>query len=141
MAFEIVAPGALSNTMNPLAEGQCSIAKGGKLTIRKADLDLAGIEHYAIVLADRETFRIGVRAVRGEDERPRSVAVSIVTSGKGKKDSGRRTLSLTRAIKKVDLRPEAVAGRYELIVRGKTSDAMLIISLMPATSGKPKGEK
>ncbi len=140
MAFEIVEPGSLS-TMDPLAEGQVSIAKSGKLTIRKADLDLAGIDHYAMVMADRETFRVGVRAVRGDDERPRSVAVSTVTSGKAKKDSGRRTLNLGRAIKRLDLQPEAVAGRYELVVRGKEGDAMLILNLMPGTGPADKKGK
>ncbi len=131
--FEIVEPGHLQ-PMEPLPEGMVSIAKSGRLTIRQADLEAAGIEHYVIALADRETFRLGLRAVH-DDERMRSVAVSVVTAGKAKRDTSRRSINVARAIRRLGLEPAALAGRYELHPKDVGHETILVLHLMPETVG------
>lgn len=143
MGFEIVEPGHMQ-MMDPLPQGQASLAKSGKLCAHACDLQLAEIGKHAVVLADRESFRIALRAAREGDE-GRTVAVSIVTASKSKRDSGRRGLNIGRAIRRLDLEPEKCAGRYELHHKGAGRDSLLILNLMPDTAAigagksKPKG--
>jgi len=139
MGFVVVEPGWL-NTMEPLPEGVASIAKSGKLTARRADLALAAIGHAAVVLADRDSFRLALRAPRGTEE-GKTVAVSTVSTGQAKRDSGRRSINVPRAIRALDLMPEHTAGRYTLNIHGEGASGLLILNLMPETSGKGKGAK
>jgi len=140
MAFEIVEPGQLCG-VDPLPEGMCSIAKSGKLTARQADLDRAGIGAYAIVLADRDTWRIGLRAVR-DGEQAKSVAVTTLMTGKKTPhDTGRRSLNAARAVRSLDLEPEAIRGRYSLDLHGQGRQAVLILNLMEARNKTSKGAK
>ena len=127
MAFEVIEPGKLSFA-EPLGEGRCSIGKGGALACRAADLEIVGITHYAIVLADAETTRLALRAVR-DGEQQQSVAVSIVSCGKGAKrhDSGRRRINVLRALRRLAVTAEAAAGRYDFMVKG---DELLIVNLI-----------
>jgi hypothetical protein len=60
-----------------------------------------------------------------------SVAVWDPTPG-GKPDCGRRRISLARALRRLNVTPDAVAGRYELTCKGTGADAMLIINLLGA---------
>ena len=132
MGFEIVEPGSW-HPMDPLPKGKCSIAKSGKLTAHAEDLAVAEIGKRAVVLADRDSFRIALRAAREGDD-SRSVAVATVT-GKSKRDTGRRGLNVARAIRNVGLEVENVVGRYELMAKGSGRDALLIVNLMPDTAG------
>lgn len=130
MAFIIVEPGQRM-ALEPLAEGQVGIAKSGKCTVRKADLDVAAIDAKAIVMADPDNFRVALRCVRSGEE-SKAVAVSIVWGGSKSKrrDSGKRTLNLARGIRTLCLEPAAVAGRYELTVKGKDREALLIVHVV-----------
>ena len=124
MAFEVVEPGVFG-LREALPEGQCSVSKCGKLSLRLADLESVGIGHYAIVLADRESLRLAVRGVR-DGEQAQSVAVSL-TAGH-KRDTGRRALNVARAIGRLGLELDAVAGRYDLLTKGEGRDALLIVN-------------
>jgi hypothetical protein len=137
MGFEIVKPGELAS-FDAIEEGQVSISRSGDATFRREDLDLVKIGAYAIVLADPETLRLAVRAPR-DNERLESVAVGVITKGKEKKDAGRRRIRLTRAIKRLDLTCEAVAGRFDLLAK----DDLIIIPLigMDTKGAKPAGDK
>lgn len=131
MSFEVVEPGAWSRP-EPLEPGRCAISRGAKLTLRSVDLEAAGIgPHFAIVLADAETLRLGLRAA-GETERQQSVAISVVTSGKDKRDSGRRIILVSQALKRLALTPEAVAGRYTLQRHSEVTGTVLIVNLCEA---------
>ncbi|MBU0617914.1 MAG: hypothetical protein KKI02_09375 [Planctomycetes bacterium] len=112
MSFTVVEPGAFSFT-EPLGEGEVSISKNGTLTARAEDLALVGIGNYAIVLVDTGTLRLGLRSVR-DGEQQKSVACSVITTGKDRHDSGRRRVTVTRAVKGLGLTIEAVCGRYTL---------------------------
>jgi|GEM_PF-3659956 len=124
--FEVVEPGQFLCKAG-LEEGECALGKNGTLTMRKEDLDLVGIEHFAIVLADPENFRIGLRAVRDGEEQS-SVAVSVITR-KNKADSLRRKITVARAIKRLSLTPEACAARYTLNTH---KDSLLFITVTEA---------
>ncbi len=126
MTFELVEPG-LFKPVEGLGEGECSLGKNGTLLLRTEDLGLVGISNYAIVLADPETFRVGLRAVR-DGEQQRSVAASVVTR-KGRPVAGRRRININRAIKRLGLTVEACCGRYTLSVH---KDELLFITLTEA---------
>jgi len=126
MSFEIVEPGRFAPA-DPLQEGQCSVSKAGKLTLRSADLDKVGVTHCAVVLADRGNLRIALRAVR-DGEQQSSIAVTVIGNHKGK-DTGRRSLSATRALGVPGVKPEAAAGRYDLAMHGDGPEALLIVNL------------
>jgi hypothetical protein len=138
MAFEIVEPG-LFTPPPPLQEGQASLSKSGKLTVRERDLAMIGVTTAAVALADRELLRLALRAPR-DGEKGKTVAVSIVGSGKAKKDTGRRQVNMIRAIRRLDLLPAATCGRYELTTKGSApGEALLIVGLCDApASGKGK---
>jgi hypothetical protein len=121
-----------------LEKGQASISRSGDGTFRVQDLELAGIKNYAVVLADKETLRLAVRAPR-DNERLDSVAVGIVRKGAAKVDAGRRRIRLARGIKHLDLTPEAVAGRFDLLAK----DDLLILPLIgtDGSEAKPAGAK
>jgi hypothetical protein len=131
MPFEIVEPGSFLQ-IAPLGEGECTLGKHGTLLARTSDLELVGIGKYAILLADKGSFRIGLRAVR-DGEQQRSMACAVVTTGKGprRRDAGRRRVNVSRAIIACGLEPEAVAGRYTLQV---FRDELLFVTL---TEAKP----
>jgi hypothetical protein len=82
MGFEIVEPGVM-NLVDPLREGEVAIAKSGKLSLRKSDLAVAQIADRVVVLADRELFRIALRAARDDSERARSEAKARRIRGDG----------------------------------------------------------
>lgn len=142
MAFEVVPPGQLC-TAEPLPEGQCSIWRDGTLMFHQSDLDLVGVGAYVVVLADTETWRLGLRAVR-DGEQPQSVAVTTVLSKRKRRDTQRRSINVSRALRKLSLDASAVAGRYTLTHKGEGKESLLIVHLMPETvgqSGKGKGAK
>lgn len=122
MPFEIVEAGNLN--AHALQEGEASIDRRGSLVVRSADLEAVGITNYAIVLADADTRRIGLRAVR-DGEQSISLACSVILTG-SRNDSRRRRTSVLRAIRRLGLTPEAVAGRYTLNVH---RDELLFITL------------
>jgi hypothetical protein len=66
-------------------------------------------------MADGQTMRVALRAVR-DGEQPKSAALTITTAGKGAKkhDAGRRNVLIMRALRRLGVTPEAVAGRYAL---------------------------
>jgi hypothetical protein len=126
LAFEIVEPGTF-NFAEPLAVGQCSISKAGRLSCRAEDVRAVGIGHYAIVMADGQTMRVALRVPR-DGEQPKSAALTITTAGKGAKkhDAGRRNVLIMRALRRLGVTPEAVAGRYAL---SQHDGSLLIVCL------------
>lgn len=134
MAFEIVEPGATFGK-DALTSGTASISRSGRLTVVQEDLELAGIDRTAVVLADPGTLRIALRAPR-EDETAVSVACSPMLTH-AKRDTGRRALNIVRALRRLSLTPEAAAGRYELATKGAGADALLIVNL-GASRDRPK---
>ena len=60
------------------------------------------------------------------------MAITVVKTGK-KKDSGRRSINMTRAIKRLGLTPESITGRYELLTRGDDGAELLIVALASVT--------
>ncbi len=132
MSFEVVEPGEF-NFQNAIEAGQCSLSKSGKLTLRAADLEAAGIgPHYAIVMAYPDDFRVALRQVR-DGEQSKSVAISVVKTGKGH-DSGRRSISRMRALKRIGVTAESVAGRFELLTKGDAGAELLIVALTSVTT-------
>ncbi len=135
MPFVVVEPGAFCFT-EPLGEGEVSISRNGTLTARAEDLALVGISKYAIVLADAGTLRLGLRAVRdGEEQKSR--ACSVITTGKQKRDSGRRRITVTRALKQLGLKVEDVCGRFTLKMH---RDELVYIVLTDAKQTPTKPE-
>jgi hypothetical protein len=122
MGFEVVEAGQFRSA--GLAEGECSLGKGGALVVRADDLQAVGITNYAVVLCEVDSRRIGLRAVR-DGEQQSSMACSIVANSK-KEDGGRRRIGVARAIKRLNLTPEAVAARDTLHT---LRDELLFISL------------
>jgi len=128
MPFVIVEPGSFQHS-EPLQEGECSISRNATLTARADDLGIVGITNYAIVMADTDTLRLGLRAVRDGEEQ-KSVACSIISAGQDKHDSGRRRILVNRALQRLGLTAEAVAGRYTLM--SKEKDGLLFVVLSEA---------
>ena len=133
MGFEVVVPGVW-RSVDALPAGWASIAKNGKLTLHSKDLAQIGVKDRAVVLQDRETFRIALRAPRG-DQDPDARGLTTLAAGKAKRDTGRRSIDIGRAVRMLDLQVEKVRGRYELVIKGQGRDALLIVNLMPDTSG------
>jgi len=142
MTFVIVEPGKWQSP-DPLPKGWASLAKSGRLRLYASDLQAAGIKDRAVLLSDRDTWRIALRAAR-DDERERSKPIAICTTGKTKRDTGRRQLMIARAVRTLGLEVEKCSGRFELMRKGTGADALLIITLMPdtgaiGTKAKAKG--
>jgi len=137
LGFEVVACGRFAPA-DPLEVGEISLSRGGTATFRSEDLAAAGIDKpWCTVVADAETFRVAVRARRSGEEQS-SVAVSMVTRKGGSKDTGRRRISLARAIKQCDVTTEAVAARYNLHRHDKDHEGLLIICLTDGPLGAKK---
>jgi len=133
LGFQVVPCGRFA-PVDPLEVGEISICRTGTATFRAEDLAAAGIDKpWCTVLADPDTFRVAVRARRSGEEGS-SVAVSTVTR-KGGKDTGRRRISLARAIKQCDVTTEAVAARYNLHRHDKDNEGLLIICLTDGPAG------
>ncbi|MGD8450696.1 MAG: hypothetical protein PVJ57_02660 [Phycisphaerae bacterium] len=139
MSFELVESGDFGGGGEALAEGECSLRKGGKLVAHAADLALVNIGNYAMVMADAGTLRIALRAVR-DGEEAKSYACSVVRRA-NKTDSGRREINVLRALHRLNLTPEAVVGRYPLTVKGEGAGGMLIVNLVGDGAKDPEGEK
>ena len=133
MAFEVLIPGVWKSA-DPLREGWASISKNGKLMLHAKDLARVAIKDRAVTLFDEGTFRIAFRAPR-EDEKAQARPFTIIPSGKLKRDSGRRSLDIGRAVRRLGLAVENAAGRYELGTHGQGRDAILVLCLMPDVSG------
>lgn len=130
--FEVVEAGSFGPG-EPLGEGECSLSRNGTMVLRTEDLELVGIGAYAIVLADCENLRLGLRAVR-DGEQQSSVACSVIRR-KNSDDTGRRRIQITRALRRLGLTAEAVAGRYSLQVH---RDELLFITL---AAGKDRPQR
>jgi hypothetical protein len=128
MGFQVIEPGHWK-TPDPLAEGEVSVNKEGRIIFRREDLTEAGIEGFCVLLADPMTLRIAVRKPR-EGEAGRSLVVSTIKGHKDR-DSGRRAVNAARGIKALKLDPAACAGRYTLM----TKDELLILGLANAEFG------
>ena len=136
--FELIEPGVM-HAANRLPEGWGSIGKSGKLVVHQSDLDLVGIGRQAAVLVDVDTWRVAIRALRPDE---RGVVVSTVTTGKHKRSSGKCYLNIRRAVLRLGLETERIAGRYELSTKGQGADALLMVCLMPDNGlPKTKGKK
>jgi hypothetical protein len=140
VSFEVVEPGGFG-LAPPLPEGEVSISRSGALTAHAKDLEIVGIGNYAIVLADSDTLRVAFRDVR-DGEQQQSVCASVVRRKSGV-DTGRRSINVGRAIKRLGLTNESVAGRYTLNVHKD----LLIVNLTEAreapnreTRGGDKGK-
>lgn len=129
MSFEICPPGTFV-APEALQEGEVTLRRDGRLTVRVEDLRLIGAESYVLVLADVATQRIALRAPLPH-ERPQSVACGVVWAGKKtRRDSLRRTVSVAKALDRLGLTAEAVAGRRQWTTKGeKPGDALLILQL------------
>lgn len=120
--FEIVERGTWGPGP-PLESGQCAIGADGRALFRREDLQLVRIDDLAIVLADTSTLRIAVRAPR-DGEQKRAMQVGIVKTDKGA-DSGKRAISIARALKRLALEVRACRGRLDLV----TKEDLLILNL------------
>jgi len=139
LGFEVIPCGRFL-PVDPLEVGEISICRTGAATFRAEDLAAVGIDKpWCTVLADPDTFRVAVRARRSGEEQG-SVAVSTVTR-KGGKDTGRRRISLARAIKRCDLTTEAVAARYNIHRHDKDNEGLLIIQLTDGPLGDKKQKR
>ena len=135
MSFEIVEPGQFA-FQKGLEPGEVSLNRCGRLMLRVEDLETASIgPHYAIVLADAGNLRIALRAVR-DGEESQSVAICTVRGSRAGRDSRRRAVHVTRALKRLGIEPAAAAGRYELFTKGEGPAALLIINLVADGSAK-----
>ena len=123
MAFVVIEAGTFAPA-NPLVEGQTSLGRNGTLLAFAKDLARVAISNYAVLLADPDNNRLGLRAVRKGEEAV-ALVCSIVTR-KDKSDSGRRRLNVTRALKSLGLKPEDCCGRREWI---KHRDELLYVVL------------
>jgi hypothetical protein len=126
MSFEIVEAGTF-RAVEPLSEGECSVSRNGTMTARAEDLATIGVTNYAIILADPETLRIGLRGVR-DGEQMKSVAASMIKRKSGT-ETGRRRMNISQALKRLNVTAEAIAGRYTLMNHG---DEFLFVTLTEA---------
>lgn len=127
MAFEVVTT-AQSFFKPKLPAGMCSLVKSGALHLAASDVEAAKIGGRCVVLADPDTLRIALRRVRsGEEDGAATVRVEKNKLGK---DTGRRSVNVGRAIVRLALEPQNVAGRYPLIrTRGDSGGELLIVNL------------
>jgi len=136
LAFRVIPCGRLLS-VDPLERGEVSISRSGVTLFYAEDLAAVGIDGpYCIVVGDPDTFRVAVRARRSGEEES-SVTISTVTR-KGKTDSGRRRITLTRAIRECGVTCEAVAARYNLYRHDKDNEGLLIICLTDGPAGGKK---
>lgn len=130
MAFELVTPGHWGpNGGGGLPEGMISLQKSGLATVRIEDLVLVGIPADAgkvAVLACSETNRIAIRRWIQEEHGDSAFAIRAPTKQKGVKNESVRMLNLNAPLKRLGIKPEAYAGRYEL----HTKDDLLLLNLV-----------
>jgi hypothetical protein len=126
--FEVVAKKTF-RLPEPLAEDAISIQRSAVATLRLEPLAMIGVTDRAVVLADPELMRIGIRRPT-EDEADIAFAVHTLRSKAGK-DSRRRHVNLTPAIRRLGIEPREVGGRYTLM----SVEATLFVTLTDMSTG------
>jgi hypothetical protein len=110
VALELVRPGAFIQR-DPLEEGWVSLGADGSALFNTSDLDVVGIKERAVILIDREGFRVALRAPRsGEDAF--AVRVTPLRKGKGGKrvDQRKRRITIAAALRELGIDPKLKAG-------------------------------
>lgn len=116
MAFVMYEPPE-SSMINPIGEGECSIAKSGTAMFRPEDLAIVGITDAATILIDTGNLRIGFRKATADALK----AVRVKSVG------ARSKINLNGVLKALSLDAAVAKGRYALTV--KESDGILILNL------------
>lgn len=114
MSFEAVERGKFGSADGAIEEGQVSVLKSGAATCLVDDLSLVGITDKVVVLADRSNNRVALRAPN-DDDRPAQIYPVRQILNKGK-PTGRVQVSVLQGIRRLDLDPQALAGRYDMTV-------------------------
>lgn len=114
MSFEAVERGKFGSPDGALEEGQVSVLRSGAATCLADDLSLVGITDKVVVLADRSNNRVALRAPN-DDDRPAQIYPVRQILNKGK-PTGRVQVSVLQGIRRLDLEPKALAGRYDMTV-------------------------
>ena len=127
MSFEVYEPNAF-NFPEALSEGEVAIDKVGNVTLRKADLDSVGISDQAVVMVDKDTKRVAIRAPQGNKD-VKTLSVHTVKR-KGGSATDRRKVYLSGAMRRLGLEGSHLKGRRELMIKGDVSDGLLIINLV-----------
>jgi hypothetical protein len=117
MAFTVV--GYRSLRLAKVREHYASLGKSGLASIAVADLEAVGVKSRAVVLADADTFRLGLRA-------PRSGEADTAATVGGKGKDKRRSVNLTPALRTLGVKPAEVAGRYAVAVHREDKQPVLL---------------
>ncbi len=118
MPLELVEPG-LFQLKPKLAEDEASLSKSGELTLRAETWGLVNGGERAAVLIDKELLVLCIRPGReGEKTYPMHPLLN-----KKKKPTGKVQANVARAVKRLALTTEAVAGRWPLSVK---KDALFV---------------
>ena len=93
MGFEVFTPLMGPKGVQP---GQVNLCANGHITIHKADLDATGISDLAVVMVDKQTFRVALRKRRDSDP---------VVKVKLTKNRGAGKLNIAGAVKLLGIEP------------------------------------
>ncbi len=125
MAFVVVKKGAWGKAP-PMPAHECRLNSSGSLVLQAEALARAGINGEAVVLADAGALRIAVRAPRADDASDERVAVRQAKSKATGAATSLRQVSVTSALRALQVKPEEVSQKYELV----TKDDLRIVQLM-----------
>lgn len=127
MSFELCEPGQWK-TSGGLPEGFISLQKSGSLTVRTDSLALAGIkadDAKCAVMCCSQTNRIAIRGCR-DDDAGKAFALRSPTKKKGVKIEHLRILNINVPLRRLGIKPEAYAGRYEV----HHKDGLLLLNML-----------
>lgn len=128
--FELFVP--VSRRTTGIKPGTASLSRNGRLALSGRDLSNLGITgSAAAVLIDRDSSRLGVRAIRSAENNLDEPGVTL----KWSKTRTSASLPVAQALDLLGCDPELVAGRYELLVKEGVAIVHLTSGLQ---SGQPK---
>lgn len=135
MGFQVVKAGSgRPESFRPLGEGEISIGKSGMATLHADDLELVQIVgDRCVLLADPEHMRLGLRVPAGSE--PTVPVRKALTSGKKKRDTGRRIINVLPALREMRIEPAKISGRYAI----RTKDNLLIVNLAAPSRAEKSG--
>lgn len=126
MSFEAYIPSTRGRRQG-IHPGECSIGRNGVLAISSHDLTKVGIRNQAVMLIDRQTCRIALRAPATDH----LDHIVVTISGKPTAQT-RRCASARGALRAIGIDPAACAGRHPLEVKLSGGPPMLIVNLLDA---------
>jgi hypothetical protein len=113
-----------------LDENSVSIERSGTVLLRVGPLAMIGVTDQVVALADAELMRVGLRRPT-DDETDFAFNVRTLRTKSGR-DTGRRHINLTAAIRRLGLEPRDVGGQRLPLM---SKDDLLFVTFTDMSAG------